>query len=85
VRIEDRVFQDARYAETSEAIANICPSVGSTDSVCFFLSHFFIALRMRARFRCDTVLSNVPNHKKAKMEMQAAKCIANCSLLQSRQ
>jgi len=27
----------------------------------------------------------VPNHKKAEVEMQAAKCVANCSLLASRQ
>lgn len=27
----------------------------------------------------------VPNHKKAEIEMQAAKCVANCSLLQSQQ
>ena len=29
--------------------------------------------------------ARVPNHKKAEVEMQAAKCVANCSLLASRQ
>jgi len=29
--------------------------------------------------------AKVPNHKKAEIEMQAAKCVANCSLLQSQQ
>jgi hypothetical protein len=29
--------------------------------------------------------ARVPNHKKAEIEMQAAKCVANCSLLQSQQ
>jgi hypothetical protein len=29
--------------------------------------------------------ARVPNHKKAEVEMQAAKCVANCSLLQSQQ
>jgi len=26
----------------------------------------------------------LPNHKKAEIEMQAAKCVANCSLLESK-
>jgi hypothetical protein len=29
--------------------------------------------------------TSVPNHKKAEIEMQAAKCVANCALLQSKQ
>lgn len=29
--------------------------------------------------------TNVPNHKKAEVEMLAAKCVANCGLLQSKQ
>lgn len=27
---------------------------------------------------------NVPNHKKAEIEMQAAKCVANCALLETK-
>ena len=29
--------------------------------------------------------ANVPNHKKAEIEMQAARCVSNCALLQSKQ
>ena len=29
--------------------------------------------------------ANVPNHKKAEIEMQAARCVLNCALLQSKQ
>jgi hypothetical protein len=29
--------------------------------------------------------ARMPNHKKAEIEMQAAKCVANCGLLETKQ
>jgi hypothetical protein len=29
--------------------------------------------------------ARVPNHKKAEIEMQAPRCVANCALLESKQ